>query len=63
MMGGIEGVKKKKMGRPVDPKIGRRSKMVKLRISESEYKKLEAKAKKAGQTVSEFLRDCGKESP
>jgi hypothetical protein len=54
-------VKKKKMGRPVDPKIGRRSKMVKLRMSESEYKKLEAKAKKAGQTVSEFLRDCGKE--
>jgi hypothetical protein len=35
--------------------------MVKLRMSESEYKKLEAKAKKAGKTVSEFLRDCGKE--
>jgi Ribbon-helix-helix protein, copG family len=54
-------VKKTRMGRPVDPKIGRRSKMVKLRMSESEYRKLEAKAKKAGQTVSEFLRDCGKD--
>jgi hypothetical protein len=54
-------VKKKRMGRPVDPKVGRRSKMVKLRMSDSEYKKLEAKAKKAGQTVSEFLRKCGEE--
>jgi hypothetical protein len=54
-------VKKKRMGRPVDPKIGRRSKMVKLRMSESEYRKLEQKAKAKGQSVSEFLRDCGKD--
>jgi hypothetical protein len=60
-LGGIEEVKKKRMGRPVDPKIGRRSKMVKLRMSESEYKKLEQKAKAKGQSVSEFLRDCGKD--
>ena len=49
-------MKKKRMGRPVDPKIGRRSKMVKLRMSEAEYRKLEQIAKAKGLSVSEFLR-------
>jgi len=54
-------MKKRKVGRPAKPVSERKSRMVRLRMSEAEYRKLEAKAKKAGQTVSEFLRDCGKE--
>lgn len=52
---------KKKMGRPLDPKAGRRSRTVRVRMSESEYQRLVAKAKKASLTVSEFLRECGKD--
>jgi hypothetical protein len=52
---------KKRMGRPVDPKIGRRSRTVRLRMSELEYKRLAGKAKRAGLSVSEFLRKCGEE--
>jgi hypothetical protein len=52
-------VKKKKMGRPL--KTGKPlTKLVQLRMSGGEYRKLKEKAKSKGQTVSEFLRDCGK---
>jgi hypothetical protein len=49
------------MGRPIDPKVGRRSKTVKLRMSELEYRRLVAKAKAKGLSLSEFLRDSGKD--
>ena len=53
-------MKKKKMGRPL--KTGKPLKrMVRLRMSDAEYRALEKKAKAKGQMVSEFLRDCGKE--
>jgi hypothetical protein len=52
---------KKRMGRPPKPKSERKSRMVRLRMSDAEYRKLEQKAKAKGQSVSEFLRDCGKE--
>jgi uncharacterized protein (DUF1778 family) len=52
---------KKRMGRPPKTKTERKTRMVRLRMSDEEYRKLEAKAKAKGQTVSEFLRDCGKE--
>lgn len=52
---------KKRMGRPLDPKVGRRSRIVKLRISELEYRKLVAKAKAAGLSISEFLRQQAKD--
>jgi len=53
-------VKKKRMGRPL--KTGKPlTRRVHLRMSDAEYRKLEAKAKAKGQTVSEFLRDRGKD--
>jgi uncharacterized protein (DUF1778 family) len=53
-------VKKKRMGRPL--KTGKPlTKRVELRMSDAEYRALEKKAKAKGQTVSEFLRDCGKD--
>jgi uncharacterized protein (DUF1778 family) len=52
---------KKRMGRPPKPKSERKARMVRLRMSEAEYRSLEQKAKAKGQTVSEFLRDCGKD--
>ncbi len=52
---------KKRMGRPPKPKMERRSKRVELRMSSAEYRKLEQKAKAKGLSVSEFLRDCGKD--
>jgi hypothetical protein len=53
-------LKKKRMGRPL--KTGKPlTKIVPVRMSEAEYRKLEAKAKAKGQSVSEFLRDCGKD--
>jgi len=52
---------KKRMGRPLKSKSERKSRMVRLRMSESDYKKLEGKAKAAGLSVSEFLRQCGKD--
>jgi len=52
---------KKRMGRPLDPKIGRRSRTVRVRMSELEYRQLANKAKRAGLSVSEFLRQCGKD--
>ena len=52
--------RKKLMGRPL--KTGKPlTKRVELRMSEAEYRKLEEKAKAKGQSVSEFLRDCGKD--
>jgi uncharacterized protein (DUF1778 family) len=39
----------------------RKGKRLELRLSDAEYRKLKAKAEAKGQTVSEFLRDCGKE--
>jgi len=35
--------------------------MVKLRMSNVDYRKLEKKAEAKGLTVSEFLRQCGKD--
>jgi len=49
------------MGRPPKPKAERRSKLVQLRISGAEYRKLRAKAKAKGLSVSEFLRQRGKD--
>jgi hypothetical protein len=48
------------MGRPL--KTGKPlTKLVQLRISEAEYRKLKEKAKAKGLSVSELLRECGKE--
>jgi hypothetical protein len=48
---------KKRMGRPL--KTGKPlTKRVELRMSSAEYRKLEEKAKRAGLSVSEFLREC-----
>ena len=48
------------MGRPL--KTGKPlTKLVQLRMSESEYRKLKEKAKAKGLSVSEFLRQCGEE--
>jgi predicted DNA binding CopG/RHH family protein len=53
-------VKKKRMGRPL--KTGKPlTKRVEVRMSEAEYRKLEQKAKAKGLSVSEFLRECGKD--
>ena len=53
-------MKKKRMGRPL--KTGKPlTRRVHLRMSESEYRKLEQKAKAKGLSVSEFLRKCGKD--
>lgn len=52
--------KKKRMGRPL--KTGKPlSKTVILRMSEDELRELKRKAKAKGLTVSEFLRQCGKD--
>lgn len=52
--------KKKRMGRPL--KTGKPlTRRVHLRMSDEEYRKLEQKAKAKGLSVSEFLRQCGKE--
>jgi hypothetical protein len=47
---------KKRMGRPPKAKSERKSRMVRLRMSAAEYRKVEEKAKAAGLSVSEFLR-------
>lgn len=47
---------KKLMGRPPKPEAQRKSRMIRLRISATEYRKLAGKAKAAGLSVSEFLR-------
>jgi predicted DNA binding CopG/RHH family protein len=53
-------VVKKRMGRPL--KTGKPlTKRVELRMSDAEYRKLEQKAKAKGMSISEFLRDCGKD--
>jgi len=44
------------MGRPPKPKAERKTKTVKLRMSNAEHRKLEALANAEGLTVSEFLR-------
>jgi len=54
--------KKKRMGRPL--KTGKPlTKRIELRISDEEYRQLERKAKAKGLSVSEFLRQCGKNLP
>lgn len=54
--------KKKRMGRPL--KTGKPlTKRIELRISDEEYRKLEQKAKAKGLSVSEYLRQCGKDLP
>jgi len=52
---------KKRMGRPPKSKFERRSRTVRLRMSGAEYRKLAEKAKAAGLSVSEFLRECAKD--
>ena len=52
---------KKRMGRPPKLKSELKSRMVRLRMSSAEYRKLEEKAKAKGLSVSEFLRQCGKD--
>lgn len=54
-------MKKKRMGRPPKPKTMRKGKRLELRLTEAEYRELKAKADAKEQTVSEFLRDCGKD--
>jgi predicted HicB family RNase H-like nuclease len=49
----------KRMGRPPKPEAKRLSKMVPVRMSGADYRKLAAKAKAKGLSVSEFLRQCG----
>ena len=44
------------MGRPPKPKAERKTKTVKLRMSNAEHRKLEALANAEGLTVSEILR-------
>jgi len=52
--------KKKRMGRPL--KTGKPlTKMVPVRMSDAEYRRLKQKAKAKGLSVSEFLRECGKD--
>lgn len=52
--------KKKRMGRPL--KTGKPlTKLVQLRMSDAELRNLKRKAKSKGLSVSEFLRQCGKE--
>jgi hypothetical protein len=52
--------KKKRMGRPL--KTGKPlTRLVQVRMSEAEHRKLKEKAKTKGLTVSEFLRQCGEE--
>jgi Ribbon-helix-helix protein, copG family len=53
-------VRKKPMGRPL--KTGKPlTKRVELRMSDAEFRKLEEKAKRAGMSVSEFLRQQAKD--
>ena len=58
IIGGKVG--KRKVGRP-KLKSGRRSRIVKMRVSSAEYRKLKEKADAAGLTVSEFLRQQAKD--
>jgi predicted DNA binding CopG/RHH family protein len=52
--------RKKRMGRPL--KTGKPlTKLVQVRISDAEYRKLKEKARAKGMSVSEFLRQCGEE--
>jgi len=52
---------KKRMGRPPKPKSERKTRLLQLRLSDAEYRQLVAKAKARGLTVSQFLRECGKD--
>lgn len=52
---------KKRMGRPPKPKAMKKGKRLELRLTDAEHRKLAAKAKAAGLSVSEFLRQCGKD--
>jgi predicted HicB family RNase H-like nuclease len=49
------------MGRPPKAKAERRSRLVQLRLSADEHRKLKEKAKEKGLSLSEFLRQCGEE--
>ena len=51
---------KKRMGRPL--KTGKPlTKLVQVRMSAEEYRELKQKAKAKSLSVSEFLRNCGKD--
>ncbi len=52
---------KKRMGRPLKTAGKPLTKLVQLRMSDTEYRKLKEKAKSKGLSVSEFLRQCGKD--
>ncbi len=49
-------MKAPKLGRPKLPKGEAKSKMLKARVSPSEFEAVERAAKKAGETVSEWAR-------
>ncbi len=53
--------KKKRMGRPLKTAGKPLAKRVILRMSDDELRQLKRKAKAKGLTVSEFLRQCGKD--
>jgi predicted HicB family RNase H-like nuclease len=52
---------KKRMGRPPKPKAQKKSKLVQLRVSSAEHRRLKEKADAAGLSVSEFLRQQAKD--
>jgi predicted HicB family RNase H-like nuclease len=52
---------KKRMGRPPKLKSERRSRTLRLRMSDVEYRRLAEKAKAAGLSVSEFVRERTKD--
>ena len=52
---------KKRMGRPLKPKAQKKTKLVQLRVSTAEHRRLKKKADAAGLTVSEFLRQQAKD--
>lgn len=52
---------KKRMGRPPKPKTQRKSRLVQVRMSHEEYRKITEKAERAGLSVSEFLRQQAKD--
>jgi hypothetical protein len=49
------------MGRPPKPKAQKKSRVLQLRLSKADYRKLTERAKAKGLSVSEFLRQCGEE--
>ena len=49
--------KKSKMGRPPMPRERRRSKIIRLRLTEGELARLESEARKSGKSLSAVIRE------